>query len=350
MEVEEEPRYIEIYVDNIKYKVPENITILKALSMIGIEINAPCKTGGCWNCMVIANGEPVRSCITPIKNKMKINLNTTNYTPRRIVRGPQPHRIGGKASPWWEVDGINFVEVAIWVAGCNLRCPQCQNYHVTYDNVSKALSPREAAELVTSYRIVYGVRGIAVSGGEPTINRRWLVEYFRELDRLNPPRVRRHLDSNGTLLTPDYIDELVEAGCNNIGVEPKTYSLDNYMRVTGIRDRELARRYHETSWSAIKYIVDNYLDRVYLGVGLIYNSKLTTFEDIAKAGERIYNIDPNIQVTVLDYFPTFRRRDLRRPSVEEMLKVKRILEDVGLKYVIVQTSIGHFGPKNRRVY
>jgi pyruvate formate lyase activating enzyme len=32
--------------------------------------------------------------------------------------------------------------------------------------------------------------------------------------------------------------------------------------------------------------------------------------------------------------------------VEEMLKVKKILEERGLKTVIVQTSIGHFGPAN----
>lgn len=55
-------------------------------------------------------------------------------------------------------------------------------------------------------------------------------------------------------------------------------------------------------------------------------------------------IDPNIQVTVLDYFPTFRRRKIKRPGVEEMVKVKKILEDRGLKTVVVQTRIVHIGP------
>ncbi|MFQ6102581.1 MAG: hypothetical protein ACE5OS_15325 [Anaerolineae bacterium] len=47
---------------------------------------------------------------------------------------------------------------------------------------------------------------------------------------------------------------------------------------------------------------------------------------------------------VLDYFPTFRRRDIERPQPGEMLTVKRILEESGLKAVVVQTAIGHIGP------
>jgi len=211
------------------------------------------------------------------------------------------------------------------------------------------MTPYQAARLVTKYRIIYGTQGVAISGGEPTLNRKWLIEYFKELSRLNPPDIRLHLDSNGTLLTRDYIDKLVEVGCNNIGVEPKTYSLESYMKVTGVKDRDLAKKYHETSWSAIKYLVDNYMDKVYIGVGLIYNSALVSLDEIYRAGLRIAKINPDVQVTVLDYFPTFRRRDIKRPSPKEMIEVKKILEEAGLKTVIVQTSIGHIGPGNRNI-
>ena len=53
---------------------------------------------------------------------------------------------------------------------------------------------------------------------------------------------------------------------------------------------------------------------------------------------------PEIQVCVLDYRPEFRRRDISRPSYEEMVKVWRILRDTGLKTVICQTVRGHIGP------
>ena len=55
-------------------------------------------------------------------------------------------------------------------------------------------------------------------------------------------------------------------------------------------------------------------------------------------------IDPDVQLCVLDYFPTFRRHDLRRPHPLEMLNVKGILESAGLHTVVVQTALGHVGP------
>lgn len=70
-------------------------------------------------------------------------------------------------------------------------------------------------------------------------------------------------------------------------------------------------------------------------------------EEAAKVGERIAAINPVIQVTVLDYFPAFRRRDLRRPSPREMIIVGEVLEERGLRTVIAQTSRGHTGPLDR---
>ncbi|MEM2578189.1 MAG: radical SAM protein [Candidatus Bathyarchaeia archaeon] len=353
--MDESPRkMINVIVDGVPYYVPERITIKEALRLCGYEvgiypdegiIQAPCSSGGCWSCAVIANGEVVRACLTGVKDGMKISTDTRHIMPLRIIHGPEPHTVGGKATPWFEEKGRRYIEVAIWTAGCNLRCRSCQNYSVTYDNSSKPISPIEAAREITYYRRIYGVKGMAISGGEPTLNRRWLIEYFRELRRLNPDKgARLHLDSNGTLLTPAYIDELVEAGANNIGVEPKGIRVETFMNITGITDRSLAERYLKTSWEAVKYLVDNYRDKVYIGVGIPYNSAFMSLEELAEIGDKINSIDPEVQVCVLDYFPTFRRREIKRPRYKEMLKVREILNGRGLKYVIVQTIYGHVGP------
>ncbi len=353
----EKRKLVTIYVEDAAYKVPEGITVLEALRRVGLSLNPPgkhnpsvaCRTGGCWACAVLIDGKVERACITPVRDGMKISLDVRGVEPRRIVHGPSPHTVGGKATPWYEVDYVRYVEVAIWVAGCNLRCPQCQNYAITYENRERPLTPEEAARLVLAMWDAYRTPGVAISGGEPTLNRSWLVKYFQILSSKLPEKVRRHLDSNGTLLTPDYIDELIEAGCNNIGVEPKCVQPETYMKITGISDRDLALKYLNTAWRAIEYICERYLDKVYLGVGLVYNPKLISLDEVAEAGRKIASINPDIQVVVLDYFPAFRRRDLTRPSVREMLKVKKILEDQGLRCVIVQTKIGHVGPGNRRV-
>jgi pyruvate formate lyase activating enzyme len=121
------------------------------------------------------------------------------------------------------------------------------------------------------------------------------------------------------------------------------------MRITGISDKSVAEKYLETAWKAIEYIHTHYRDKVYLGIGLVYNKDLVSLEEIAKAGDKIASIDPQIQVVVLDYFPTFRRKWLKRPTTSEMLKVKHVLEDRGLRTVIVQTEHGLIGPGDVRL-
>ncbi|MEM3816070.1 MAG: 2Fe-2S iron-sulfur cluster-binding protein [Candidatus Bathyarchaeia archaeon] len=69
----ESRRLIKITVDGVQCAVPENVTVKDALRLIGYNVGiypdegrvqAPCNLGGCWACMVIADGKPIRSCIT----------------------------------------------------------------------------------------------------------------------------------------------------------------------------------------------------------------------------------------------------------------------------------------------
>jgi len=119
----------------------------------------------------------------------------------------------------------------------------------------------------------------------------------------------------------------------DIGIEPKGVRPETFMKTTAVRNRKLAERYLETSWNAVKYLVDNYGEKVFI-----------TLEEVARFGEKLASIDLDVQLCVLDYFPTFRRRDMERPSPKEMLKVKEALKGTGLRTVVVQTSIGHTGP------
>jgi pyruvate formate lyase activating enzyme len=289
----------------------------------------------------------VRACVSAVRDGLVIEtVLPSGHLPRRVIHGPQGHAVGGKATPWWLKAERRYVEVAIWAAGCNLRCPQCQNYSTTYDGTGAALTPQEAALRVTHARHRCRVNRMAISGGEATLNRPWLVGYFQVLRALNPdPAARLHLDSNGTLLSPDYIDELVlDAGVTDIGIEPKAVEVATFQHITGIADETLARRYLETAWAAVEHVAATYPGQVFLGVGMPYNRQLVGLGEVEAFGQRLAGIDPAVQLCVLDYFPTFRRRELRRPHPSEMLEVKRILEGAGLRTVVVQTASGHVGP------
>ena len=362
-ETYETRKTVKIKVNGETFEVPERITVLKALEILGFNVSrlpvfnsdrtiyAPYRTGGCWACAVLIDGRIKPSCITPVKDGMTIQTGreeVEKHPPLRVVSGFQSHPVGGVGTPYWlKPKGLKFkyIEVACFAHGCILRCPTCQNWEITYSSKETPLTPNQTAEKITRLRRRYGVDRIAISGGESTLNQRWLIQYLQNLKKLNPDKdLRLHVDTNAVILTKDYIDKLVEAGMTDIGPDIKALKLETFKKITGIYDNELAERLLETEWNAVKYLIDKYLGRIFVGVGIPYNQKLISLEEIRKIGEKLANWEPNIQVCVLDYRPEFRRQDLERPSYQEMVKVKKILEETGLKCVICQTVYGHIGP------
>lgn len=348
---------IEIEVDGKTSRIPEQITVKKALEELGYEITkfpdkglfAPCEVGGCYSCAVEIDGIVKQSCITPVKEGMRIRTELPeNYTPKRIVGGFMGHTAGGVGTPWY-LKERGYIETAVFAAGCNFRCPQCQNWTTTYRGKGNfgyhVLTPRQAAEEMTRTRHRYGVNRMAISGGECTLNRKWLVQYVRELRQLNPDKnARIHVDTNGSLLTKDYIDELVEAGMTDVGIDLKSLNVKTFMHITGSKDERLAERYKTTAWNATKYLIESYKDKVFLGIGIPYNEKLISLEEIELMGREIARVDSEVQVCALDYRPEFRRQNILKPSYQEMKRVYEILKNSGLKTVICQTTYGHIGP------
>ncbi len=344
---------IQIRIDGETFSLPERITVKSALEFAGYEISrypgegdlfTPCEVGGCWSCAVEIDGEIKPSCVISVKDGMEIKTELSeDHTPRRLVHGWMGHSVGGVGTPW-QLKERHYVEAAVFACGCNFRCPQCQNWTTTYCGKEVIYTPKEAALLMTDTRKRYRVDRMAISGGESTLNRRWLVEYIKELKNFNQDRKARfHVDTNASILTKDYINELVQAGMTDIGPDLKGLRLETFMRITGLKDEELAEKYKKTAWEAVKYLIDNYESEVFVGVGIPYNRDLISLEEIVEIGYEICKINPEVQVCVLDYRPEFRSRILR-PSYQEMVKVHEVLRGTGLKAVVCQTTLGHIGP------
>jgi pyruvate formate lyase activating enzyme len=174
------------------------------------------------------------------------------------------------------------------------------------------------------------------------LNKEFLLKCLQETRNLDPS-AHLHVDTNGALLTPDYIEDLVASGMTDIGIDLKAARIDTFMEITGVTE-ELAKYYGNNAWDAVRYLVDNHRDDVFLGVGIPYNRSLISLDEIQVIGDGLANIDPDIQVCVLDYRPMFRRMDILQPTRSEMLAVKQTLNNSGLNIVIVQTGEGHIGP------
>ncbi len=195
---------------------------------------------------------------------------------------------------------------------------------------------------MTATRRRYGVDRMAISGGECTLNRRWLIQYLRLLRDRNPG-ARLHVDTNGSIFTADYLDDLADAGMTDIEIDLKALRVSTFQEITGLVDETLASKYMETAWKAVEHLHDHH-PQVFLGIGFPYNQALISLEEIAEMGRRIAEIDPWLQVCALDYRPEFKRQDLVRPSHTEIMQVHGVLRDVGLESVVCQTEKGKIGP------
>jgi pyruvate formate lyase activating enzyme len=301
----------------------------------------PCQSGACWACSVQVNGQYALSCITPLGPDMEIRT-LENPPPLRVVSGFGAHTVGGVGTPYQLKQKEGPIEVLAFTHGCNLRCPQSQNYQMAYTAGGHLLDGHETAQILLGLKDQYRVNRIALSGGECTLNPSWLLEVIKTI-RMMSADVKIHVDTNGTLLNPDYIEKLIHAGMTEIGVDLKALHTSTFLRITGMDDAALAKRYLQNSWNAVDYIVKNELN-VFLGVGIPYHPELISKDEVAKMGNYLADLDPQIQVSVLDYRGEFRRKDLIKPSFEDMMGVKSILNSSGLEKVIAQTSEGHIGP------
>ena len=94
-----------------------------------------------------------------------------------------------------------------------------------------------------------------------------------------------------------------------------------------------------------KRIVQGFSGHTVGGVGTPYNKELISVQEVGLIGERLYEIDPEIQVCVLDYRPEFKRPGFIKPGYKEMVEIHKILKEKGLTTVICQTEVGHIGPE-----
>jgi len=338
-----------IEVDGSRLEVPEGTLLINALASHGCSISKfpsdpglfmPCRTGGCWACAVEADGRLMPACVLTVREGMTIRTNPSDLVPKRLVGGFMGHGAGGVGTPW-QLKG-RYIEAACFTAGCNFLCPQCQNWSFSFSCLGQPLTPEEAARMMTSVGERYGVERLAISGGECTLNQRWLLQYLEHLRRLNPG-ARLHVDTNGSLLVPSYLDRLVEAGMTDIGIDLKALRLPTFMDITGLGEEDLAERYLNTAWRAAEYLLTEQKP-VFLGIGIPYSRDLLGLSEIEEMGRRILALDPEVQVCILDYRPAYQRLHLVRPTFEEMRSVHRLLKGLGLKSVVCQTERGRIGP------
>ena len=103
------------------------------------------------------------------------------------------------------VDGPG-VRYVVFMQGCPLRCGCCHNPDTWDLNSGKSFTPQQVLEKVLKFKEYFGTKGgITVSGGEPLLQPRFVLELFK-LCKIND--INTCLDTSGCILN-DNVKELL---------------------------------------------------------------------------------------------------------------------------------------------
>jgi pyruvate formate lyase activating enzyme len=311
-----------VIIDGDHFSLPGHISIAKALNIIGKNPKSAhsCCSGGCYDCTVLVNDTLVNSCSTEILEGMNINTNEeaiNMHPPLRLVSFFPGHLHSA---------------ISLFTSGCNFNCDFCHNWNITFDSSGRPVTPEYAA---TATKQMMGSREnprISISGGEPTLNRRWLIDLIKKL-KVTCTDARIQVDTNGSLLTRDYLDELSEAGMTDISVDLKGMHLETFKKLTGVEDNGLAQQYLDTAWQSIEHIIAKGL---YITIGLPFHPQFISKEELHLMGEKIAAIDKNIDVNLIVYQPAFRLRHSSPVADQDVDEALALLNDTGIKRVWCQ--------------
>lgn len=167
------------------------------------------------------------------------------------------------------VDYEGKVVCTIFLAGCNFRCPYCQNPDLI-NNPDKLPTIKEEDVIKHLKEKRKWLDGICITGGEPTVHK-GLIDFIKKIKKEN---FLVKLDTNGT--NPKMVKELLDNNLIDfISMDIKA-SLDNYDNVAKVKINK------EDIQKSIDLITNSNIDYEFRSTIL---PKLHSKEEIKKIGE-----------------------------------------------------------------
>jgi len=200
-------------------------------------------------------------------------------------------------------------------AGCNLRCPFCQNHEISMVSPSslhmKELSPQQIVDLAFGLQN-RGNIGIAFTYNEPLINLEFILETFKLAKTQDLKTV---LVTNGTL-SEKYLDELL-AVTDALNIDLKGFTQGIYSILSGDLDcvkTTIAKASKITHVEVTTLIIP--------GV----NDAERQMEDEARW---LASLDPNLPLHLSRFFPRYQWDDLEETPVKTLKR----LQSIALKHL-----------------
>lgn len=200
------------------------------------------------------------------------------------------------------------------------HCGMCIEYGVRGKHCPNVL---KASQIVLSPQGYGPARNIvSFTGGDLYCCYEFYVECFKSIKREFGDELWIHIETNGYGLIPQILEKFVQAGLDSVWLDMKAYSKEIYYKLCGTDNEYILEL-------PIRILEEGLI----LEIVLLYIPELVGLGEIDKFGELLASVDKDIPVTLLAFFPEYRVKKVRPPSLSEMVKAYEILRSHGLRKV-----------------
>ena len=155
--------------------------------------------------------------------------------------------------------GVRFV---VFMQGCSLKCKYCQNRDTWNLKGGTTYSSDEIVEKILRYKnYIMPNGGVTISGGEPLLQAKFLIELFTKLKKYN---IHTCIDTSGSVVLTDEIKELINLA-DLFLLDIKCINDEKAINLTGVSNKkelEFARylsNINKTMWIR-QVLVPGYTD------------------------------------------------------------------------------------------
>ncbi|MFC1811872.1 radical SAM protein [Thermodesulfobacteriota bacterium] len=206
-----------------------------------------------------------------------------------------------------------------WHAHDTCRCcGSCVLYREKSSSCPEVLGP----EAITLSPQGFGpVRNIAAfTGGDVTC----CPEFYGECARL----IKKHtrllvlIETNGYGLTSKNLDYLKDSGVDSFWLDIKAHDTEKHKWLTGCSNDHILKLPEEIVRRG--FVVE---------VLSLYIPDLVEADELERIALILKTVDPEIPFTILAFFPEYKMKEFRRPTVKEMVKSYQKIKATGLQNI-----------------
>ena len=151
---------------------------------------------------------------------------------------------------------LSELKPRVWItlSGCNFRCRGCFSF--AREPMGEPMSVEQLVNLVKKSSITYygdtPLEEAVITGGEPTLDREYLVDLVSQLKEFIGAVV---LDTNGYLLDDSYLEELLEAGLTEVMFDLKAWDEKLHEWYTGYSNKRILANIRN-AYGKVKLVVN----------------------------------------------------------------------------------------------